>query len=66
MEALVGGHLSAARIAEALSVSWRAANDAVLEEGHRALIADPGRFDGVRAIGVDEHFWPTRARAEST
>ena len=32
-------------------------NDAVLAEGKRALINDEHRFDGVRAIGVDEHVW---------
>ncbi len=57
LEALVVGHLSISRIAEAMGVSWGTANDAVLEEGHRVLISNPGRFDGVRAIGVDEHVW---------
>ena len=42
-------------IAEGLGVSWNTANDAVLAEGHRVLIADPHRFDGVKVIGVDEH-----------
>jgi len=36
-------------------VSWNTANGAVLAEGKRVLIDDPGRFDGVTAIGVDEH-----------
>jgi hypothetical protein len=36
-------------------VAWDTANDAVLAEGQRALIGDPARFDGVTAIGVDEH-----------
>jgi len=31
------------------------ANDAVLAEGKRVLINDEDRFDGVNAIGVDEH-----------
>jgi transposase-like protein len=55
LEALVVAHLSMARIAEALAVSWNTANNAVLAEGRRLLIDDPGRFDGVRVIGVDEH-----------
>ncbi len=55
LEALVVGHLSISRITEAMGVSWGTANDAVLEEGRRVLISDPGRFDGVRAIGIDEH-----------
>ena len=36
-------------------MAWDTANDAVLAEGHRVLIADPARFDGVEVIGVDEH-----------
>ena len=55
LHALVVGHLTVARVAEALAVSWHTANDAVLAEGHRALIEDPARFDGVAVIGVDEH-----------
>ena len=42
---------------EALRVSWNTANDAVLDEGRRVLINDERRFDGVSAIGVDEHVW---------
>jgi transposase len=57
LEAIVCQHLTVARVAEGLGVSWNCANDAVLEEGRRVLIADPGRFDGVRVIGVDEHVW---------
>jgi transposase len=58
--ALVGivcQHLTVARVAEALSVSWDAANDAVLAEGARVLIDDPARLAGVRVLGVDEHVW---------
>lgn len=57
LEGLVVAHLSVARIAEALAVSWNTANSAVLAEGRRLLIDDPGRFDTVRVIGVDEQFW---------
>jgi len=57
LEAVVVGHLSVTRVAEALGVAWNTANDAVLAEGQRVLIADPGRFDGVRVLGVDEHVW---------
>ena len=54
-------HLTVARIAEGLAVSWNTANCAVLAEGQRVLIDDPRRFDGVKVIGVDEHVWrPTR------
>jgi len=51
LEGLVCQHLNVARVAEGLGVSWNTANDAVLAEGTRALIDDPGRFDGVRVIG---------------
>ena len=50
-------HVTVARIAQALGVSWNTANTAVLAEGARLLINDPTRFDGVRVIGVDEHVW---------
>ena len=36
-------HLTVARVAEGLGVAWRTANDAVLAEGKRVLIARPGR-----------------------
>jgi len=55
LEALVCQHLTVARVAEGLAVSWNTANDAVLAEGQRVLIDDPHRFDDVTAIGVDEH-----------
>ena len=57
LEAIVLKHLTVARVAEGLAVAWDTANDAVLAEGKRALIGDPARFDGVTAIGVDEHVW---------
>ena len=50
-------HLTVARIAQALGVSWNTANTAVLAEGACLLINDPARFEGVRVIGVDEHVW---------
>jgi hypothetical protein len=53
--ALVVQHLTVARVAQALGVAWDTANDAVLAEGHRVLIADLTRFDAVSVIGVDEH-----------
>jgi transposase len=57
LEGLVVQHLTVARVAEALGVSWNTANDAVLAEGRRLLINDPVRFENVTAIGVDEHVW---------
>ncbi len=53
-------------IAEALAVLRNTANDAVLAEGRRVLINDPGRFDGVAAIGVDEHAWRHTRRGNAT
>jgi len=50
-------HVTVARIAQALGMPWNTANTAVLAEGARLLINDPGWFEGVRVIGVDEHVW---------
>jgi transposase len=57
LEGIVCQHLTVARVAEGLAVAWNTANEAVLAEGRRVLINDPTRFDGVTAIGVDEHVW---------
>lgn len=57
LEGFVIAHLTVARVAEGLVVSWDTANSAVLAEGQHVLIADPTRFDGVRVLGVDEHVW---------
>ena len=64
LEGLVIGHLSVARIAEALAVSWNTANDSILAEGRRVLIDDPERFEGVAVIGVDEHVWRHTRRGD--
>lgn len=50
-------HVTVARVAQALGVSWNTAYTAVLTEGQCLLINNPGRFEGVRVIGVDEHVW---------
>ena len=52
LEGIVCQHLTVARVAEGLGVSWNTANTAVLAEGRRALIGEPGRFDGVAVIGL--------------
>lgn len=57
LRALVGEHMSIARIAKALGVRWNTANKALLQAGRRKLVSDPARFDGVSVIGVDEHCW---------
>jgi transposase len=64
LEAIVCQHLSVARVAEALAVSWDTANDAVLAEGRRVLIEDPARCDGVAVVGVDEHCWRHTRRGD--
>ena len=61
---LVRQHLSVARLAEALAVSWTTANSAVLAEGRRVLLDDPARFDNVQVIGVDEHVWRHTRRGD--
>jgi transposase len=57
LEAIVLDHLTVARVAAGLGVSWHTANNAVLDEGRRLLISDPHRLYGVQVIGVDEHAW---------
>jgi transposase len=64
LEGIVVQHLTVARVAEGLGVAWNTANDAVLAEGKRVLIDDVGRFDGVTAIGVDEHVWRHTRRGD--
>src|SRR5699024_11541972 len=57
LEGIVCEHLSVARTARSLGVSWNTANATVLAEGKRVLFDDEHRFDGVAVIGVDEHVW---------
>jgi transposase len=64
LEGLVVQHLTVARVAEASGVSGHPPNDAVLAEGKRVLIDDPGRLDGVQVIGVDEHCWRHTRRGD--
>jgi len=64
LEGIVMQHLTVARVAEGLGVAWNTANDAVLAEGKRVLIADDHRFDGVQVIGVDEHVWRHTRRGD--
>ena len=61
---IVAQHLSMARVADGLAVSWNTANDAVLDQGRRVLIADPHRLDGVQVVGVDEHVWRHTRRGD--
>ena len=65
LSGIVCQHLSVARIAEGARGSpGDTANNAVLEEGRRRLIADPNRFDAVAVIGVDEHCWRHTRRGD--
>jgi transposase len=51
LEGIVYQHLTVARIAEALAVSWDTANDAVLAEGKRVLIDDRFNLAMGRSLG---------------
>ena len=55
LQGIVCQHLTVARVAEGPGAAWRTANDAVPAEGERVPICDPGRFDGVHAVGVHAH-----------
>jgi transposase len=65
LESLVLDHLPVSRIAASLGVDWTTANQAVLAEGTRRLIADRHRFDAVEVIGVDEHVWRHTRRGDT-
>ncbi|PXA78651.1 ISL3 family transposase, partial [Auritidibacter sp. NML120636] len=64
LRALVIDHDTVSVIARKLAVSWHTANSAILAQGHRLLIDDPARFDGVSVIGVDEHVWRHTRRGD--
>jgi len=51
---VVPHHLTVSRVTAGLGVSWSAANSAVLAEGIRVLIDNPGRGNALTMIGVDE------------
>jgi len=55
LAAIVIDHLGVSHVIAGLGMSWHTANDAVLTEGHRLLINDETRLNGVRVVGVDEH-----------
>jgi transposase len=64
LKSVVIDRLSIARVATNLGVSWHTVNAAVLTAGRALLIADPGRLDGVRVLGVDEHAWRHTRRGD--
>ncbi len=55
LEAIVVQHMTVARIAEALTVVWSTADDAVPADGKRVPINAPARSDGVKVMGIDEN-----------
>jgi len=55
LKSVVIHRLSIAPVAASFGTSWHTVNDAVLAAGRQLLIEDPGRLDGVRVLGVDEH-----------
>ena len=57
-------HLTVARVAEGLALSWRTANDAVLAENKRLLVDDPHRLDGAHVLGVDARVAPHPPRRQ--
>jgi len=57
LKSVVVDRMSIARVAGSLRSSWHTVNDAVLTAGRALLIEDPTRLEGVRVLGVDEHFW---------
>ncbi len=61
----VGQHgRTVAAIAALLGVGWNTVMRAVRAFG-QPLIDDPGRLDGVTALGVDEHVWQHAGRSQS-
>jgi transposase len=64
LKSVVLDRLSIARVAAGLGTSWHTVNDAVLAAGRALLINAPGRLDGVRVIGVDEHAWRHTRRGD--
>ncbi|GAA1303351.1 hypothetical protein GCM10009591_06040 [Brachybacterium tyrofermentans] len=57
LKSVVIDRISIARVAENLSTVWHTTNGAALKAVQELLINDPARFDGVRAIGADDHVW---------
>jgi len=64
LRALALERMSVCRVAAALGVSWRTANNAILASAQATLLDDPHRFDGVEVLGVDEHVWRHTRRGD--
>ena len=44
-------------MAKALGLGWDLVNDLAVSEVRAMVYEQPGHFDGVRVLGVDEHKW---------
>ena len=56
--------MSVCRVAAALGVSWRTANNAILTRAEQILNEVPDRFKRVEVLGVDEHVWRHTRRGD--
>ena len=56
--------MSVSRVAAALGISWRTANNAILTRAEQAITGNPHRFDGVEVLGGDEHVWRRTKRGD--
>ncbi|WP_256821632.1 transposase, partial [Dietzia sp. Die43] len=48
---------SVSAVAKALGLGWDLVNDLAVSETRAMVYDQPGHFDGVRVLGVDEHKW---------
>src|SRR5699024_4750526 len=48
---------SVSAVAKALGLGWDLVNDLAVSETRAMVYDQPGHFDGVRILGVDEHKW---------
>jgi hypothetical protein len=64
LEAIVVQHLSVARIAEGLRVSWDTGQQRVSGRGQASALDDEHHLAGVQVIGVDEHVWRHTRRGD--
>jgi transposase len=48
---------SVSAVAKALGLGWDLVNDLAVTETRAMVYDQPGHFDGVRILGVDEHKW---------
>ncbi|MBS7549862.1 helix-turn-helix domain-containing protein, partial [Dietzia massiliensis] len=46
---------SVSAVAKALGLGWDLVNDLAVSETRAMVYDQPGHFDGVRVLGVDEH-----------